>query len=188
MPFSFHCEGIEELISLMDQIPQKGARIASEALYEGAGIVADSVSQAVSGIATEPFKYATNGRTRKPSPEEKAIVAGARHGVAKFKNNGMTIQTSIGFQKAGYAAITWNHARTNTRTKYKVQNGSAHHASRGGGESSKPVAVIANAINSGTSFMDRQPFLNKAFSKSKSAAIAAIEGGIQSRISELELG
>ena len=188
MPFYFHVEGMEELIEKIDQIPKKGAKIAAEALYEGAGVVADAVSREVQGISTSPFKYATGGKTRKPSPEEKAIVAGSRHGVSKFKNNGLTIQTSVGFQKAGYAAITWNHAKTRTRTKYKMKNGKARHASKGGdGVSSKPVAVIANAINHGTSFMDKQPFLKKAFAK-KAAAIATIENGIKARLEELELG
>ena len=189
MPFYFHVEGMEELIEKIDQIPKKGAKIAAEALYEGAGVVADAVSREVQGISTSPFKYAAGGRTRKPSPEEKAIVAGAKHGVSKFRNNGLTIQTSVGFQKSGYGEITWNHARTNSRTKYKVKNGIARKAQYKSkdGASSKPVAVIANAINHGTSFMDKQPFLRRAFSK-KAAAISKIESEIEARLKELELG
>ena len=43
------------------------------------------------------------------------------------------------------------------------------------------VPLIANAINSGTSFMQKQPFMRKAFSSKKGAAQAAIEAGIASR-------
>lgn len=158
MPFSIQVEGMNELIRSMEKLPEKAAKVAAEALYEGAGIVADKVSGAVQGIATEPFKYATGGRTRKPSPEEKALVAGAKHGVAKFRKNGVSVQTSVGYQNAGYGEI-------NGKTK--------------------PIPQIANAINSGTSFMQKQPFMRKAFSQSKGPAQAAIEGAIHARESEL---
>ena len=188
MPFNIHVEGMEELIDRMERLPEKAAKIAAEALYEGAGVTADAVSQAVHGIATEPFRYAKSGQKRKPSPEEKAMVENAKHGVSKFRKTGVSVQTSVGFQNAGYATITWNHARTNTRTKYKIgESGRAHHASQGGGTSSKPVPLIVNSINSGTSFMEKQPFLRKAFSQSKGRAVAAIENGIKSREDELNI-
>lgn len=190
MPFSFQVEGMDELIRAMDQLPEKARKIAAEGLYEGAGVVADSVSTAVQGIATAPFKYAKGGTKRLPSPEEKAILANSRHGVAKFRNNGLRIDTSVGFQNSGYAAITWNHAKTygGSRTKYKMGGkGKMVHASQGTGKSMKPVPLIANSINSGTSFMTKQPFLRKAFSKAKGAATAAIESGIESRLEELSL-
>ena len=61
------------------------------------------------------------------------------------------------------------------------------HASQGTGASMKPVPLIANAINSGTSFMKKQPFLRKAFTQSKGPANAAIENGLLSRLDELGL-
>ena len=87
MGFSIHIEGLDELTRKMDKLGEKAQKVASEALYEGAGVMADQVSQAVHGIATEPFKYAAGGRKRKPSPEEKAILEGAKKGVARFPEN-----------------------------------------------------------------------------------------------------
>ena len=158
MAFNIQVDGMNELLNSMGKLPEKAAKVAAEALYEGAGVVADAVSGAVQGIATEPFKYARGGKTRKPSPEEKAIVAGAKHGVAKFRKHGVSVQTSVGYQNAGYAVL-------NGKTK--------------------PIPQIANAINSGTSFMQKQPFIRKAFSQSKGAATAAIEAGIHAREDEL---
>ncbi len=161
MAFSFQVTGMEELLRQMDQLPQKAAGVAAEALYEGAGVVADSVSRAVHGIATEPFKYANGGRKRKASPEEKAILINAKKGVAKFRKTGVSVQTSVGMQNSGYAEL-------NGKTK--------------------PIPLIANSINSGTSFMQKQPFMRKAFSQSKGAATAAIEAGIHAHEDELDLG
>ena len=56
---------------------------------------------------------------------------------------------------------------------------------RRGVQNQKPVGVIANAINSGTSFMEKQPFMRKAFSKSEHDAVAVIDGEIQKRIEQL---
>lgn len=188
MAWSMKTKGMEELIQRMDKLGERAAGAASQGLYKGAGVVADAVSAAVGGIATEPFKYATDGRKRKPSPEEKAIVQGAPHGIAKFRNDGLRIDTSVGFNHSGYAAITWSHARNNVRTKYKVKGGKATRAwMASGGTSSKPVAVIANAINSGTSFMEKQPFLRKAFSQSSGSAQGAMEAKIKEELDKIEL-
>lgn len=160
MAYNIQVTGMEELLKKLDKLPEKADKVAAEALYEGAGVVADSVSRAVQGIAVEPFRYAAGGRTRYPSPEEKAIVEAAPKGVAKFKHTGNEINTSVGIQKAGYAYL---------------------------GNKVKPIPLIANAINSGTSFMKKQPFLRKAFSQSKSKATAAIEAGIQKRMDEFDI-
>ena len=161
MPFVIQVDGLNELIRQMEKAPKNAEKVAAEALYEGAGVMADAVSQAVEGIATEPFHYARGGKKRRPSPEEKAAIQSAKHGVAKFRKNGLGIQTSVGLQNAGYAQI---------------------------GSKTKPIPQIANAINSGTSFMQKQPFFRKAFSQKQGAAEAAIEAGIKAREDELEIG
>ena len=160
MAFSLQVDGMDQLLRKMDQLGENGAHVASEALYEGAGVMADAVSHAVDGIATEPFKYAKGDRKRKASPEEKQILKNAKKGVAKFRNNGTSIQTSVGMQNAGYAELSGKR---------------------------KPIPVIANSINSGTSFMQKQPFMRKAFSQTKAAATAAIENGIRNREKELDI-
>ena len=152
MPFSIQVDGLGELVKNMQDLPKKAQEVGSLALYDGAGIVADAVSRAVQGIATEPFKYAAGGKKRKASPEEKAIIQSAQHGVSKFKKTVDEVRTSVGFQNAGYAELKGKR---------------------------KPIPQIANAVNSGTSFMNKQPFLRRAFSQSKSAAEAAIEAGIK---------
>ena len=188
MAWTMKTKGMDDLLHKMEKIGDQAVGAAAQGLYKGAGVVADSVSAAVNGIATEPFHYAKDGEKRKPSPEEKAIVANARHGIAKFRNNGLNINTSIGFNHAGYAAITWNHAKNDVRTKYKVKNGKAYRASMGiRGQSSKPIAVIANAINSGTSFMEKQPFLRKAFSQSVGSAEGAMEAKIREELDKISI-
>ena len=161
MPYTVKTEGMEELTRMLEGLGNAAQGVAAQGLYEGAGIVADAVSQAVHGIATKRFKYpAPPGKQRMPSPEEKAILENAPKGISKFRKNGLSVSTSVGFARSGYGNL-------NGKTV--------------------PVPMIANAINSGTSFMKKQPFLRKAFSQSKSKATAAIEAGIQKRMKEFDI-
>ena len=190
MPYTLKVTGLEEIQEKLEEAGDRAMGIAARALYDGAGVVADAIRNGAKRIRTAPFKYAKNGEKRLPSPEEKAMLTNSRYGVAKFRKTAINVQTSVGFQNSGYAKITWNHAKTSaSRTKYKQGKlGRMVHASQGTGASMKPVPLITNSINSGTSFMVKQPFLRKAFSKSKGAANAAIENGLQSRLDELSLG
>ena len=192
MPFTLEWSGADELLRKMDKLPDKAAKIAAEALYEGADVMADAVSRAVQGIATEEFHFARGGETRLPSPEEKAVVMNQRRGISKFKNNGTVISTKVSISSDGYSKIKWNHAKSGVRTKYKVGYGgkatqSQSQEGKSSGTSAKPVAVIINSIEHGTSFMKKQPFMRKAVQQTKGAVMAAIDAGIKKREDELEL-
>ena len=158
MAYTMKTDGMDELSRMLSQLGNAAPGVAAASLYEGAGVMADAVSQAVRGIATEPFRYAAGGHKRKASPEEKALIEAAPKGVAKFQKNGLTVSTSVGLANAGYGQL-----------------------------GSKRVAVpqIANAINSGTSFREKQPFFRKAVSKGQKSATSAIENGIQKRVEEI---
>ena len=161
MPFTMEVSGMEELEKRLGQLEtEKAQGIAAVALYEGARVTADAVSQAVQGIATKRFKYpAPPGKQRMPSPEEKALLVNAKKGVAKFRKTQMNVNTSVGMQNSGYGTL-------NGKTV--------------------PIPMIANAINSGTSFMKRQPFFRKATSRN-GAAEAAIENKLREEIDKLSV-
>ena len=154
MGMTISTEGIGELGEMLAKLGAKADEVASYSLYEGAGVVADAYKSAVNGIATEPFKYAPPGKTRLPSPEEKAALMG-KSGIATFQKSGDEVNTLIGISgAAGYANV----------------NGKP-----------KAVRLIARSINSGTSFMKKQPVFRKAASGSKSAA----QGKIVSKAEEM---
>lgn len=159
MSMSMDVSGMDELTSKLEKLGEKGLQIAAVALYDGAGVMADQVSAAVRGIATEPFHYVKDGKMRKPSPSEKAIVENAPRGVSKFKKSISRVETNVGLRNAGYGTIAGR---------------------------SKPVPMMANAINSGTSFMTKQPFFRKATSRS-GAAYAAIENRLRAEIDKLSI-
>ena len=158
MAYTVQTEGMAELSRMLSDLGEAAQGVASASLYEGAGVMADAVSQAVHGIATEPFRYAAEGHQRKPSPEEKALLEAAPKGVAKFRKTSYSVDTSVGLSRAGYGQL---------------------------GSKTKPIPQIANAINSGTSFMKKQPFFRKAVSQNQSKVEKAIENGITKRIEQM---
>ena len=194
MGYSIEVTGLDEAMQKLDKLGKEGQQIVARGLYEGAGVMADKVSREVHGISTEPFHYASGGQKRKPSPEEKAIIEHARKGVSKFKKTATRVETHVGIGD-GYANITWNHAKSGLRRKYKIGYGgkvsqSQSQEGKSSGRSVKPVYVILNAINSinsGASFMQKQPFMRKAFSQGAKQAEEAIEKSVREQLDKIEL-
>jgi len=151
MPYEMKVDGMTEISALLEKMEQQATGIASQALYDGAGIMAEEIRKSAESIKTAPFQYAREG-TRLPSPEEKEIVLAAGAGIAKFNKNGTEVDTSVGYSSSGYAEL----------------NGKV-----------KPVPLIVNAINSGTSFMQKQPFIRKAKNSGSPKAMAAMKNKIE---------
>ena len=80
-------------------------------------------------------------------------------GIARFRKEGGDVNTLIGVTgNAGYAMVDGKR---------------------------KPVRMIARAINSGTSFMKKQPVFRKAASMSKGAAQAAVVAKAEEMFNEI---
>jgi len=151
MAYQLKVDGMAELSETLSKMEEAAPAIAAKALYQGAGIMAEEIRKGAAQIKTAPFQYAKNG-TRLPSPEEKQIVMDAGAGIAKFNKNGTEVDTSVGYRASGYADL-------NGKTK--------------------PIPLIVNSINSGTSFMKKQPFIRKAANSGGKKAMAAMESVIE---------
>ena len=158
MPYEMKVDGMEAISELLDQMDEQVPKVAAEALYEGAGIMAAEIRKGAEAIQTAPFKYATYGEQRLPSPEEKQIVIDAGVGIAKFDKNGTEVDTSVGYSQTGYAELAGK---------------------------TRPIPLIVNSINSGTSFMKKQPFIRKAARTGGQKAIGKMQQTIESKWSKL---
>ena len=140
---------MSELNDMLTQMEDRAIPIASQALYTGAGIMADEVNKWAETIKTGPGSNRQDARYA--TPEEKEIVMNAAAGIAKFHKTDGEVDTSIGFGNAGYAEL-------NGKTV--------------------PIPLIVNSINSGTSFMHKQPFIRKAASQGAPKAMKAMKASI----------
>lgn len=152
MAWEMKVDGMAELSNLLSQMEEKAPSVAASALYEGAGIMSDAIVKGAKSIRTAPFKFVPEGHERLPSPEEKAAVVDAGAGIARFDKNGTEVNTSVGYANTGYTEIKGRR---------------------------KPIPLIANSINSGTSFMKKQPFVRKAANSGGKKAIAAMTASIE---------
>lgn len=161
MAMTISTDGIEELGAMLAKLGDKATDVASGALFDGAGIVADAMKAAINSIVTEPFNYVADPDSvgkRYASPDEKAALVG-KSGIAKFDKSGDDVNTLIGVSgAAGYANV---------------------------GGKPKAVRLIARSINSGTSFMHKQPVFRQAKSKATGAAQAAIVSKAEQMFNEI---
>lgn len=139
--------GIEELENMLQKLGDKAQDVASQALYEGAGVIADAYTRGTRNVVAERFHYLARpditGTKRYASPEEKAAITG-RSGIAPFRKKIDSVDTLVGFgDNAGYAEVAGKK---------------------------KAVVLIVRSINSGTSFMHKQPAWRKEVSRSSKAA------------------
>ena len=151
MAYVMQIDGMAEISELLTKMEEDAPKVASKALYEGAGIMAAEMKKSAETIKTAPFHYVKDG-TRLPSPEEKEIVMQAGVGIAKFDKDGTEVDTSVGYRNAGYAMLDGKQ---------------------------KPIPVIVNSINSGTSFMQKQPFVRKAANSGGKKAMEAMKTAIE---------
>ena len=147
MAMTIKTEGLTEVSEMLARLGNKAQEVASGALYDGASVVADAFTAAVKSIKAEKQRKKNKPPAKNPkrlaTPEEKAALMG-KSGIAKFNKDGSEVDTIIGIsRRAGYADI----------------NGRK-----------KPILEIARSINSGTSFMKKQPVFRKAVSSSQKAA------------------
>ncbi len=163
MPMTMKADGVTEIAEMLAGMEERAGAIAAGALYEGAGLMAEEINKGAASIQTAPFKYASaaRGETRLPSPEEKEIIQAAAAGIAKFRKNGGEVDTSVGFRNSGYAQLEGKMV---------------------------PIPKIVNAVNSGTSFMKKQPFVRKSASKATPAVLEKMRKYIEAEFEALKNG
>lgn len=157
MAMTMTVNGIEDLSRKLSELGDRAEEVAARALYDGAGVMANAYSQAVNSISTDKFRYAFGGEKRSVSPEEKAALQG-KIGIAKFDKNGSEVGTAVGISAGGYVEIAGKK---------------------------KAVRMLANAINSGTSFLVKQPVFRRAATQARDAASEAIVAKADRLIEEI---
>jgi len=139
--------GGDEFADQLLMLGKKGYGIAHRMLYEGAGLVADSLKNAAESLAVGTAKG--NSETGHPftglTPEDKAEIVNAL-GIAEFDDTGDSVNTAIAF--SGYLS----------RTEDAYPNG-------------VPIPMILRSIESGSSVRVKQPFIRPAVNAVRSKVL-----------------
>lgn len=156
----FKITGLDAAFSDIGVIAKDSEGIAKMCVYDGADIVADAVKRSIEGLPVRDPK-ADPGHKKKqrgPTQDEKdAMLKG--FGIAKMRTGSGSVDTVLGFD--GYDG--------NPTPKYP--NGHA-------------ISMIARTIESGSSWLNKTPFLKPAFNSSKAAAEQAMAARFDEEISK----
>lgn len=135
--------GFDTVFSMLAQLGQAGEAIEKEAIYEGAKIMADALKEEIRAMPAVPESenlkaYKTGGKSRLSIKQKEGLLNAM--GIAPISADGDILNTKVGFD--GYNSI---------KTK-KYPNG-------------QPNQLIARVVESGSSYMDKRPFIRKTLNK-----------------------
>ena len=132
----FEFQGIDELIQQYEALYNDTEKMIGAAIYNGAAVVMKEVVSAIEGISTDNRFGTPEHPTSGPNEYQKE---GLRQsvGISRMRNDSGFRNVKIGFD--GYNGLT-------TETW----------------PSGQPNAMVARAVESGTSWMRKQPFMRKA--------------------------
>lgn len=151
--------GLDEYVKQLNDIQAHTEEYCGKAIYKGADVVADAVKAAIQALPTDNRTYVKDGMRSGPSNGQKAGLINS-FGIAKMRQDGTLYNVKLGFD--GYNSIK-------TKTWPKGQ----------------PNAMIARSVESGTSFMKANRFMNKTVNKSKGACEAVMKTTLENEISKL---
>lgn len=141
--------GLEEYEMQLSKLQEVSRECIGEAIYEGAGIVADAVRANIEAIPVDNRRVKQGEMLHGISqPQKDGLLEG--FGIAPLQDDEGFIHVKLGFD--GY---------NNVKTK-NYPNG-------------QPNAVIARSVNAGTSFRVKIPFVDNAVNAKRADAEQAIK-------------
>lgn len=156
--------GFDDYLAAISKLDANTEEIAKMALYDGARMMADATRNSISALPTVDDKYNIiayhTGKKSKLSHAQKKGLEDSL-GITKFSEdaNG-TIETKIGFD--GY-----NDVKTKKYPK------------------GQPNQLIARVVESGSSYMDKTPFLRKTVNQNKKRVEETMKESAEKRIQEI---
>ena len=136
--------GLDTYMEQLERLGQNSETAAKVALYEGAKIAADEMRESIRALPTQEEWGTKSDPARGIKKKQKQGLLDG-FGISPMQNENGSINVKIGFH--GYNAF---------KTK-QYPNG-------------QPNAMIARAVESGTSFLRKTPFVARAVRKTKQRA------------------
>lgn len=155
----FNFEGVDDLIAQYQKLSNKTEDVIGGAIYKGAKVVMKAVESAVDNISTDNRYGTADNPVSGPSSIQKAGLVHSL-GITKMRNDNGFYNVKIGFD--GYNKV---------QTKRWPQG--------------QPNSMIARSIESGTSWMQKQPFMRKAEQSSRSACEKAMSEAVDKEIQKI---
>lgn len=151
-------KGLDEYLATLGNLEFKAPDVCGLAIYQGAKVVADQIKANIEALPVASTKGGNQGRRNPTQAEKDGLIEGL--GIARKQNDNGYINVKIGMD--GY----------NSDVTAKYPKG-------------KPNAMIARSIESGTTFMNRIPFISRAVNATKAAAEEAMREEVDRQITQI---
>lgn len=152
-------KGLDVYIEHLNKLDNKTDQYIGKAIYKGADVVADSIKKAIYSLPSDDSSYSKDKIKTGPTSIQKAGLVHS-FGIAKMRKEGSELNVKIGFD--GYNQVV---------TKRWPQG--------------QPNAMVARSIESGTSWMAKNPFVSKGTRAGKKTAESVMKETIESEIEKL---
>lgn len=150
-------KGLDEYTQAISRL-ERGMRdkVCGKAVYAGAKIVADRMKEAINALPEGQGYGTTDHPLAGPIRKQKEGLVQS-FGITRMRDDNGLRNVKLGF--SGY---------NDTKTKRWPKG--------------QPNAMVARAVERGTSFMKANPFIKKAFNSSKAEALNAMKRAIEENI------
>lgn len=152
-------KGMDEYVSKLENLSRNTEPYIKKAIYEGTAIVMSSVKSSLESIQTDDTYHTNSGVRKGPTSIQKEGLIHSL-GIASMRVDGHFINAKIGFD--GYNLV---------RTE-KWQKG-------------QPNNMVARSVESGTSWMRKQPFMRRAVNSAKAKCEEAMKVSIEESIEQI---
>lgn len=146
---SMKMEGLDKFIDLCNLTVKQTDKLCGRSIYPGGGIMYEYANQATRAIRTDPVGFRKGGMKWGPSKEQRDALVESL-GIAPIRKQRWGMNVKVGYD--GYNNIV---------TERWPQG--------------QPNMMIARSVESGTSFMQPQYFMEKAVQRAAPAVEKAIE-------------
>ena len=158
----FQFKGVDDYIAQLEDIYGDTDEIIGRAIYEGAAVVMNEVRRNIENLQTDERFGTTENPTMGPKAVQKYWLLRSV-GISDMRQDGTFWNVKIGFDGYnGIKTITWPNGQ--------------------------PNAMVARSVESGTSFMRKQPFIRPAehntWVKCERAMANTIDKEITQRVKE----
>lgn len=142
--------GIEELIGQLEGLAESSGEMYKRAAYAGAKVVADELKKGLNNLKVVKARWGTPEKPLEGVTAARKADLIASMGISPIENDGTKTTVSIGF-----------HGYGSRPTKHFPQG--------------IPNQMLMRSVESGTSFMVKQPVVRPAVNRAKKQAEAAME-------------
>lgn len=155
---SFKVDGMDEFVNLCLKTDRTLTRVIGKSIYPAGKHMGNAIKKSLKNIKEDSGSHRHGLRKGPTSAQKKALIES--YGIAKMHAGSNGYNVKIGFD--GYNGIV-------TKKYPKGQ----------------PNAMIARSVNSGTSFMEAQPFMDATVAKETDATVEIIKDRFENEMQKL---